>query len=175
MSQLDFAIQHYSELKAEMDEHQQKEPIGLSYDKGDQYYWSKLFEEISYDLKAAESNLKKLLDTQLDDYMKMDIEPWNKRVACLLLNESLGLHFSASIKDLFLFVGRSVMGIPMYYKNKVINDFAHALDDWGNVDIDIIRDSVKNIGFKMEETCYGCNELMPEFEGTGQPMCSHCA
>jgi len=176
MSQIDFAIQHYTDLKAEMEEHQQKEPIGLQHNKGDIYYWSKLFYEISDEMKVAEHRLKKLLDDQLDDYMKQTqaTEAWNKRVSCLLLNERLGLHFTASVKDLFLFVGRSVMGIPFYYKNKVINDFAHALDDWASLDIDVVRDAVKNIGFKMEETCHSCNEAMPEFEGTGQPICSNC-
>ena len=178
MSQLDFATQTYLDLKAEMEEHEQKEPIGLNYDKGDQYYWSTLFHQILDDLNLAEYNLKRLLDEQLDDYMLQHISPinnWNKRVACMLLNERLGLHFNASIKDLFLYVGRSVMCIPFPFKNKVINDFANALDDWASIDIDVIREAVQNIGFKIEERCYHCNEYMPEFEGTGQPVCSDCA
>jgi hypothetical protein len=180
MSQLDFATQAYYELKVEMEEHEQKEPIGLQYDKGDKYYWSQLFHQILEELRLAEYNLKKLLDEQLDEYMLQSkvnspVHHWNKKVACLLLKERLGLHFSASIKDLFLYVGRSVMGIPAYYKDKVINDFAHALDDWANVDIDVLREAVQNIGSKIEEHCYHCNELMPEFEGTGQPVCSDCA
>jgi hypothetical protein len=179
MSQIDFASQQYSDLKAEMEEHEQKEPIGLQYDKEDKYYWSQLFQQILEELRIAEYNLKKLLDEQLDEYMKSQekplVTPWDKNAACLLLKERLGLHFNASIKDLFLYVGRSVMGIPAYYKTKVINDFAHALDEWANIDIDVIREAVQNIGSKIEEHCYHCNELMPEFEGTGQPACSDCA
>ena len=180
MSQVDFASQQYSDLKAEMEEHEQKEPIGLQYTKEDKYYWSSLFHQIFDELKIAESNLKKLLDEQIDEYMresqdKSPLNHWDKKAACLLLKERLGLHFSASIKDLFLYVGRSVMCIPVHFKDKVINDFAHALDDWANVDIDVLREAVQNIGSKIEEHCYHCNELMPDFEGTGQPVCSDCA
>jgi len=176
MSQLDFATQVYCDLKAEMDEHEQKEPIGLQYDKEDKYYWSQLFHQILEELRLAEYNLKKLLDEQLDEYMlNPPLHNWDKKAACLLLKEHLGLHFSASIKDLFLYVGRSVMCIPAYYRTKVINDFAHALEDWANVDIDVLREAVQNIGSKIEEHCYHCNELMPDFEGTGQPVCSDCA
>ena len=179
MSQVDFASQQYSDLKAELEEHEQKEPIGLQYDKEEKYYWSQLFHQILEELRLAEYNLKKLLDEQLDEYMrqpqgKWPVNQWDKKAACLLLKERLGLHFNASIKDLFLYVGRSVMGIPVYYKTKVINDFAHALDEWANIDIDVIREAVKNIGSKIEERCYHCNEYMPEFEGTGQPVCSDC-
>jgi hypothetical protein len=67
------------------------------------------------------------------------------------------------------------MSIPDQYKNTVINGFAHTLDEWTNVDIDVIRAAVQNIGVKMEERCYHCNELMPEFEGTGHAICSDCA
>jgi hypothetical protein len=175
MSQVDFAIENYSDLKAEIDEHQQKEPIGIEYDSEDTHYWTMLFNNISDEFKVAEYKLKELLDAQLDDYMNQHTPPWNKRVSCLLLNERVGIHFSASINDLFFYLGRSVMGIPAYYKNKVINDFAHSLDDLANVDINIIREAIRNIGFKMEEACYNCNELMPTFEGSGHPICPDCA
>jgi hypothetical protein len=180
MSKLDVALERYRDLMYELNEHQQKEPIGSSYTKGDGFYWSKLFYEINADFQDASACLNKLLDEELDHYMNQGktwpgLDHWNKRIACILLNERLGLHFSASIKDLFLYVGRSVMGIPAYYKEKVINDFAHALDNWANVDIDVLREAVQNIGFKIDEHCYHCNELMPEFEGTGQPVCSDCA
>lgn len=179
MSQLDFAIQQYTDLKSEMDEHEQKEPIGLQYDKEEKYYWSQLFHQILEELRLAEYNLKKLLDEQLEEYMAQSKERhlkdnWNKKAACLLLKQHLGLHFSASIKELFLYVGRSVMCIPVHFKDKVINDFAHALDEWASVDIDELRSAVKNIGSKIEERCYHCNELMPEFEGTGHAVCADC-
>lgn len=178
MSQLDFAIQQYTDLKNELDEHEQKEPIGLQYDKEDKYYWSQLFHQILEELRLAEYNLKKLLDEQLEEYMaqpkKHLKDNWNKRAACLLLKERLGLHFSASIKELFLYVGRSTMCIPDQYKSTVINGFTHALDEWASVDIDELRSAVKNIGSKIEERCYHCNELMPEFEGTGHAICADC-
>jgi hypothetical protein len=177
MSHLDFAIQQYTDLKAEMEEHEQKEPIGLQYDKEDKYYWSQLFHQILEELRMAEYNLKNLLDEQLDEYMSQPpkIDYWNKKAACLLLKERLGLHFSASIKDLFLYVGRSVICLPDQYKASVINGFAHALDEWASVDIDALRDAMNNIGFRMEERCYHCNEMMPEFEGTGHAICNDCA
>lgn len=177
MSRLDFAIQQYSDLKAEMEEHEQKEPIGLQYTKEDKYYWSQLFHQILEELRMAEYNLKNLLDEQLDEYMSQPpkIDHWNKKAACLLLKERLGLHFSASIKDLFLYVGRSVICLPDQYKASVINGFAHALDEWANVDIDALRDAMNNIGTKMEERCYHCNEMMPEFEGAGHAICNDCA
>lgn len=179
MSQIDFVIQQYSVLKLEMEEHEQKEPIGLQYGKEDQYYWSKLFHQIAKELRMTEYTLKKLLDEQLDEYVYQShhnspLNQWDKKAACVLLKERLGLHFNASIKELFLYVGRSVMGIPDCYKAKVINDFAYALDEWANVDIDAIREAVQNIGFKIDEHCYHCNEVMPDFEGTGQPLCSDC-
>jgi hypothetical protein len=177
MSQLDFATQLYSNLKAEMDEHEEKEPIGLQYTKEDKYYWSQLFGQILEEMRIAEYNLKKLLDEQLDEYMSQSykkIDHWNKKAACLMLKERLGLHFSASIKELFLYVGRSVMCIPDQYKNSVVNGFAHTLDEWASVDIDELRAAMNNIGTKMEERCYHCNELMPEFEGTGHAICDDC-
>ena len=177
MSQLDFATQLYSNLKAEMEEHEEKEPIGLQYNKEDKYYWSQLFGQILEEMRIAEYNLKKLLDEQLDEYMSQSykkIDPWNKKAACLMLKERLGLHFSASIKELFLYVGRSVMCIPDQYKNSVVNGFAHTLDEWASVDIDELRAAMNNIGTKMEERCYHCNELMPEFEGTGHAICNDC-
>lgn len=177
MSQVDFAIQQYTDLKNELEEHEQKEPIGLQYDKEDKYYWSQLFHQILEELRLAEYNLKKLLDEQLEEYMntkKPLKDNWNKRAACLLLKERLGLHFSASIKELFLYVGRSTMCIPDQYKATVINGFAHALDEWASVDIDELRAAMNNIGTKMEERCYHCNELMPEFEGTGHAICADC-
>lgn len=179
MSELDFATQLYSDLKAEMNEHEEKEPIGLEYDKEDKYYWSTQFHSIWTELDSSKRLLNKLLDEQLDLYIaerdKM-VQPknWDKKAACLLLKERLGLHFSASIKELFLYVGRSVMSIPTQYKENVINAFAHALDDWANIDIDALRDAMANIGTKMEERCYHCNELMPDFEGTGHAVCSDC-
>jgi hypothetical protein len=179
MSQLDFATQLYSDLKLEMEEHEQKEPIGLQYTKGDKYHWSSQFNSIWNELKLAEYTLKHLLDEELDEYMtqlqqEKHLDTWNKKAACLLLKERLGLHFSASIKELFLYVGRSVMCIPDQYKNNVVNGFAHALDEWANVDIDELRAAMNNIGTKMEERCYHCNELMPEFEGTGHAVCNDC-
>jgi len=177
MSELDIAIQVYCDLKAEMDEHQQKEPIGLQYTKGNKYYWSWTYNEIYDELELAKASLSALLDKQLDEYMTHVHPPvttWNKSQACRLLNERLGLHFSASIKDLFLYVGRSVMCIPDQYKGDVINGFADALDDWAGIDIDVVREAVNNIGFKIQERCYDCNELMPEFEGTGHPVCPDC-
>lgn len=179
MSQIDFATKLYSELKAEMDEHEEKEPIGLQYTKEDNYRWTSQFHSILDELKLAEYTLKHLLDEQLDEYMgkpedKQVINNWNKKVACLLLKQRLGLHFSASIKELFLYVGRSVMCIPVHFKDRVINDFANALDEWASVDIDVLRDAVENIGSKIEERCYDCNELMPEFQGTGQAVCDDC-
>lgn len=180
MSHLDFASQHYNDLKAEMEEHGQKQPVGLQYDKEQKYYWSSLFHQINEELSLAEYTFKHLLDEQLDDYMrqwqdKSPVNQWDKKLACLLLKERLGLHFSASIKDLFLYVGRSVMCIPVHFKDRVINDFARALDEWASVDIDELRSAVQNIGSKIEEQCHHCNELMPDFEGTGQPVCSDCA
>lgn len=179
MPQLDFAISLYNDLKAEIDEHEEKEPIGTQYTKGDKYYWSSQFHSIWNELKLAEYTLKHLLDEQLDEYMShvqgnKPVNTWNKKAACLLLKERVGLQFSASIKELFLYVGRSVMCIPGQYKEKVINDFAHALDEWASIDIDELREAVKNIGSKIEERCYHCNELMPEFEGTGHAICSDC-
>jgi len=176
MSQLDFAIQLYSDLKLEMEEHEENEPIGLQYSKGDKYYWSQVFGQILEELRMAEYNLKKLLDEQLEEYMSQHqkINNWDKKAACLLLKERLGLHFSASIKELFLYVGRSVMSLPDQYKGSVINGFAHALDEWASVDIDALRGAMNNIGFRMEERCYHCNELMPEFEGTGHAICNDC-
>lgn len=179
MSQLNFATQLYSDLKAEMEEHEQKEPIGPHYDKEDKYYWSSQFNSIWNELKLAEYTLKHLLDEQLDEYMTFSkekplVDNWNKRAACLLLNERLGLQFNVSIKELFLYVSRSVMCIPVHFKDKVINDFAHALDEWASVDIDLIREAVQNIGSKIEERCYHCNELMPEFEGNGHAICTDC-
>lgn len=175
MSQLDSATHLYNDLKAEVEEHEQKEPIGLQYDKADQYYWSKLFHEILGELKAAEDNLNFLLDKQLSEYLSQEKIPhWDKTRACLLLKERLGLQFNVSINELFLYVGRSIICIPDQYKAKVINDFAHTLDEWASVDIDALRDAVKNIGFKIQEHCYHCNEIMSEFEGTGQPVCSDC-
>jgi hypothetical protein len=179
MSQLDFATKIYSDLKAEMDEHEEKEPIGLQYTKGDKYNWSSQFHSIWEELKLAEYTLKHLLDEQLDEYMgqtneKILVDNWDKKAACLLLKERIGSHFNASIKELFLYVGRSVMCIPVHFKDKVINDFAHALDEWASVDIDVLRQAVQNIGSKIEERCYHCNELMPEFEGTGHAICDDC-
>jgi hypothetical protein len=176
MSQLDFAMQQYRDLKAEMEEHEEKEPIGLQYSKEDKYYWSQLFHHILEELRLAEYNLKKLLDEQLDEYMSQhqSINHWNKRASCLLLKEHLGLRFNASIKELFLYVGRSVMCIPDQYKDTVINGFAHALDEYANIDIDALRAAVNNIGTKMEERCYHCNELIPEFQGTGHAVCNDC-
>jgi hypothetical protein len=175
MSQLDSATQLYNDLKAEMEEHKQKEPIGLGYTKGDTYYWTKLFHEIFDELKNAEANLNFLLDEQLSEYLSQEKTiHWDKAHACLLLKERLGLQFNVSIKELFLYIGRSVICIPDQYKEKVINDFAHTLDEWASVDIDALRDAVHNIGFKIQEHCYHCNEIMSEFEGTGHPVCSDC-
>jgi hypothetical protein len=179
MSHLDFAIQHYTDLKAEMEEHEQKQSIGLQYTKRDKYYWSYLFHEVQEELNLAEYTLKKMLDEQLDEYMHQSQEKpidnnWNKKIACLLLREHLGLHFSASIKDLFLYVGRSVMCIPEQYKATVINGFAHSLDEWASIDIDALRHGIENIGFRMEERCYHCNELMPDFQGSGHAVCTDC-
>jgi hypothetical protein len=178
MSDIDFALNEYLAAKAAMEEHEENEPIGPQYDSEDKYIWSKDFKYIHCELEETARILKALLDEQLDEYMSQikDVQhTWNKNTACLLLKQRLGLHFSMSIKELFLYVGRSVMGIPAYYKTRVINDFAHALDEWENVDIDLIREAVKNIGSKIDEHCYHCNELMPDFEGTGQPVCSDCA
>lgn len=161
-----------------MDEHEEREPIGLQYDKQDKYYWSSTFDTISKEIECAEYNLKKLLDEQLEEYMNQNSQPgldhWNKKIACLLLREHLGLHFSASIKDLFLYVGRSVMCIPEQYKATVINGFAHSLDEWASIDIDALRHGIENIGFRMEERCYHCNELMPDFQGSGHAVCTDC-
>jgi hypothetical protein len=179
MSQLDFATCLYCDLKAEMDEHQEKEPIGLQYTKEDKYHWSSQFNSIWNEFKLAEYTLKHLLDEELDQYMaqlqqEKPLDTWNKKAACLLLKERVGIHFSASIKELFLYVGRSVMCIPDQYKASVINGFAHALDEWATIDIDELRAAMNNIGTRMEERCYHCNELMPEFEGTGHAICDDC-
>lgn len=178
MSELDFATQFYCDLKAEIDEHQEKEPIGLQYTKADKYYWSSTYYDLQAELNVAKHTLNILLDKQLNEYMDQTVHPpvttWNKSEACRLLKERLDLYFSVSIKELFLYVGRSVMCIPCHFKDKVINDFAHALDEWASVDIDILREAVQNIGSKIEERCYHCNELMPEFEGTGYAICSDC-
>lgn len=178
MSELDFAIQFYCDLKAEIDEHQEKEPIGLQYTKANKYHWSWTFHQLQSEFNVAKHTLNTLLDKQLDEYMEQAINPnittWNKSEACRLLKERLGLYFSASIKDLFLYVGRSVMCIPVHFKDKVINEFAYALEEWDSIDIDVLREAVKNIGSKIEERCYHCNELMPEFEGTGHAICSDC-
>jgi len=173
MSQIDFAIQKYTNLKLEMEQHEHKEPIGLQYGKEEKYYWSQLFHQILEELRMAECNLKKLLDEQLYEYMS-SVNQWDKKEACRLLKKHLEPKFVASINELFLYVGRSVMCIPDEYKKKVINDFAHTLEEWTNIDIDLIRKAVQNIGTKMDERCYHCNDLMPEFEGTGQPVCSNC-
>ena len=181
MTDIDIALSVYNDLKAEMEEHEQKEPIGFQYDKEDKYYWSKHFQMIWNEIKFAENTLNRLLDDQLDEYFSQDLKrqskimyQWDKKAACMLLKERLGIQFSASIKDLFLYVGRSVMCIPDEYKTSVINGFAHALDEWANVDIDTLREAILNIGTKMEERCYHCNELMPDFEGTGHAICSDC-
>lgn len=179
MSDIDIAIQIYNGLKIEMDVHEKNEPIGLEYDKQDKCHWSWAFRELDDELKVARDSLNKLLDDQLDEYMRQNkvpskVDNWNKKVACLLLKERLGLHFSVSIRDLFLYVGRSVMCIPHQYKGTVINGFAHTLDEWANADIDAVREGVANIGFRMEERCYHCNELMPDFQGSGHAVCSDC-
>jgi hypothetical protein len=180
MSQLDNAIERYRDLMYELNEHQQKEPIGSSYTKEDTFYWSKLFYEINADFQDASTFLKKLLDDELDHYMNQGktlptLDHWNKGMASLFLKQRLGLHFSAPIKELFLYVGQSVMCIPGQYKAMVINGFAHSLDEWASIDIDVLRDAVKNIGFSMEERCYHCNELMPDFQGSGHAVCTDCA
>lgn len=178
MSEINYAIEFYCDLKAEMDEHQQNEPIGLQYTKGNKYYWSWTFNQLQDELDIAKGYLVTLLDKQLDEYMNQGFQPpvttWNKSEACRLLKERLSLHFSASIKDLFLYVGRSVMCIPDQYKGNVINGFADALHEWAGADIDAVREAVNNIGFNIEEHCYECNELMPDFEGTGHPVCPDC-
>lgn len=179
MSDIDIALHSYNDLKLSMEEHEKREPIGLQYTKEDKYYWSYHFHQISKDIIYAKTLLITLLDRQLEEYFGQTKAPptvntWNKRSACIILKERLGLHFSVSIKELFLYVGHSVMCIPQEHKQTVINHFAYALDDLGNTDIDAIREAVKNIGFKMEERCYDCNELMPEFEGTGYAICPDC-
>jgi hypothetical protein len=180
MSDIDFALNEYEIAKSAMQGHQENEPIGLQYDKEDKYIWAKDFKYFDYELNEAKRILVSLLDEELDEYMKQNkpptiVENWNKKAACLLLKGRLGLHFSVSIKELFLYVGCSVMCIPDQYKNSVVNGFAHALDEWANVDIDELRAAMNNIGTKMEERCYHCNELMPEFEGTGHAICHDCA
>jgi len=179
MSQLDSALERYRDLMYELNEHQQKEPIGSSYTKDDTFYWSKLFYEINADLQDVTAFLKKLLDEQLEEYMNQMSQPnldnWNKGMASLFLRQRLGLYFSAPINELFLYVGRSVMCIPEKYKQTVINGFADTLDEWASIDIDALRDAIKNIGFKMEERCYHCNELMPDFQDSGYAICTDCS
>jgi hypothetical protein len=180
MSKLDAAIERYRDLMYELKEHQAKEPIGSSYTKGDGFYWSKLFYEINADFQDASACLNKVLDEELDHYMNQgksqpNLDHWNKGMASLFLKQRLGLHFSAPIKELFLYVGQSVMCIPEQYKQNVINGFAHSLDEWASIDIDALRDAVNNIGFKMEERCYHCNELMPDFQGSGHAICTDCS
>ena len=96
MFELDVAIQQYADLKAELEEHEQNEPIGLQYDKEDKYYWSKQFHEIWADYTDAKDTLNRLLDQQLDEYFDQDprkqtkvASHWDKKGACLLLKQAV--------------------------------------------------------------------------------------
>jgi len=180
MTTLEHAFARRAHLNAVIHDLEENEPIGLEYDKRDKYSWSMAANHLWDQKNELDATIRTLLDQQLDEYFnsaltRSNLRNWDKKEACRLLKERLNPTFTVSIKELFLYVGRSVMCIPDQYKDNVINGFARALDEWANVDIDLIREAMNNIGTKMEERCYHCNELMPEFEGGGHAICSDCA
>jgi len=92
MFELDVAIQRYAEIKTELEDHENNEPIGVQYDKEDRCRWIHEYNNIYFHYKNARDTLSQLLDEELDEYFRKDpgnLTNWDKTSACLLLKERL--------------------------------------------------------------------------------------
>ena len=59
-------------------------------------------------------------------------------------------------------------------KHSVIQTFAYRLEERYGISRDELRISMRKIGFTLAEFCMGCNEEMPSFTGSGNPVCDDC-
>ena len=59
-------------------------------------------------------------------------------------------------------------------QNTMIQSFAYRLMDDGSVPRSEMRQLLSRHGFVMEEFCTGCNEHMPNYSGTSEPICDDC-
>jgi hypothetical protein len=79
-----------------------------------------------------------------------------------------------NLDTLFLYLGYSIMGLSDYDKESVVQGMAYKLIEWDTITRDQLRPVMLKYGWKLEERCIHCNELMPEYEGGGDPICDDC-
>ena len=79
-----------------------------------------------------------------------------------------------NLDTLFLYLGYSVMGLSDRDKESVVQNMAYKLIEWDTIPRDELRTVLKKYGWKLQECCSRCNELMPEYEAGGDPICRDC-
>jgi len=177
---LNDALEELKAAEYDLEEHECNETVGLEYTTEDKYRWSMAAYEISKDIEFLKKRVNDLLSEQLNAYFKHhQMSNWNKEEACKLLRAAIDRQENPSItlnlNELFVLLGNSSFSVPMRVKAQMFNDFAYKLEEWYSVERDALRKSLSHIGFKLEEACYHCNELMPEFNGNGNPVCDECS
>jgi glutamate synthase domain-containing protein 2 len=177
---LNDALEELKAAQYDLEEHENNETVGIEYTTEDKYRWSMATHEISKDIEFLKKRVNDLLSEQLNAYFKYtQMTNWNKKEACNLLRQALDKQenpsITVSVKDLFVLLGNSSFSVPPRLKEQMFNDFAYKLEEWYSVERDVLRTAMSYSGFKLEEICVHCNELMPEFEGTGNPVCNECS
>jgi hypothetical protein len=177
---LNDALEELRAAQFDLEEHECNETVGLEYTTEDKYRWSMAAYEISKDIEFLKKRINDLLSDQLTAYFKHhQMSNWNKEEACNLLRAAIDRQEDPSItvnlRELFVLLANSSFSVPPRLKEQMFNDFAYKLEEWYAVKRDRLRIAMSDVGFKLEEICVHCNELMPEFEGTGNPVCNECS
>jgi hypothetical protein len=177
---LNDALEELKAAQYDLDEHECNEAVGLEYTTEDKYRWSMAAYEISKDIEFLKKRVNDLLSKQLNAYFKYhQIATWDKKEACNLLKKALdekeNPSITISVKDLFVLLANSSFSVPQRVKAQMFNDYAYKLEEWYSVERDTLRSAMSHLFLKLEEICVHCNELMPEFEGTGNPVCNDCS
>ena len=78
------------------------------------------------------------------------------------------------IDTMFSHLLEATQGLEIEDQNEVIQKFAQRLAEWHGVTQPELRTALENIDMKLEVKCWDCNDYMPNFNGTGNPVCSDC-
>lgn len=177
---LNDALEELRAAEYDLEDHESNETIGLEYTTEDKCRWSMAARDISSDIEVLKKRVNDLLSEQLTAYFKHhQMTSWNKAEACTLLKKALDEKENPSItfklNDLIVLLANSSFSVPHRVKDQMFNDYAYKLEEWYSIERHALRSAMSHVWLKLDEICVNCNELMPEFEGTGNPVCNECS
>jgi hypothetical protein len=86
----------------------------------------------------------------------------------------MDVQINMSLYQFFLYLSNATMCIPIVFREKVFQDMAKKLIQWGQIKREELIDVLDRFDIVLEQNCIKCDEVIPEFDYDTEPLCEFC-